>query len=188
MKAGITIDTERLHLRHWRNDDLDVLHRLNSDERIMHFFPFRRNRKQSAELLEKIRKTLATDGFAWAAVTRADSGDTIGFSGLCNVRFEASFTPAVEIGWRFLPEHWGRGYATEAAEALLDHGFADLGLREIVSFAVPGNRASVAVMERIGMTARPDLDFDMPGISDEHAHLRRHVFYSIKREDWQGRE
>jgi RimJ/RimL family protein N-acetyltransferase len=92
----------------------------------------------------------------------------------------------IEIGWRLAPEYWGKGYATEAAEAWLAFGFETLGLDEIVSFAVAGNRRSTAVMERIGMKADPASDFDHPAIGDDYAHLRRHVTYRLSRADWQA--
>jgi ribosomal-protein-alanine N-acetyltransferase len=57
-------------------------------------------------------------------------------------RFEAHFTPCVEIGWRLAAKHWGQGYATEAASVVLDHAFGPLGLEQVVSFTVPANRRS----------------------------------------------
>ncbi|MEX0345924.1 MAG: GNAT family N-acetyltransferase [Rhizobiaceae bacterium] len=185
MKAGKTIETDRLILRHWQADDLDAFHSLNSDETVMHFFPFRRSRAQSLEMFKNIAATVAKGGITWCAAELKQEGKVVGFTGLAEVKFEASFTPAVEIGWRFLPAYWGNGYASEAAAALLDHGFSDLGLSEIVAFAVPANTASTAVMKRIGMTATPELDFDMPGIDAEFAHLRRHAVYKITRGEWQ---
>ena len=92
--------------------------------------------------------------------------------------FEAITKP--EVARRY----WGHGYTTEAAKKLLEFGFEEKELDEIVSFAVAGNTRSVAVMRRIGMldTGR---DFDMPGIDDAHAELRRHVLYTIDRAIWQ---
>jgi RimJ/RimL family protein N-acetyltransferase len=100
--------------------------------------------------------------------------------GLTVPDFKAHFTPCVEIGWRLAHEHWGRGYATEAALAALDFGFQRLGLAEIVSFTVPANRRSRGVMERIGMTRTPADDFDHPYLPDGHP-LRRHVLYRATR-------
>lgn len=184
MKAGKTIETERLILRHWELDDIDAFHNLNSDEEVMRFFPFRRSRAQSLEMFRNLAANVADGGLTWCAAELKQDGKVAGFTGLADVKFEASFTPAVEIGWRYLPAYWGNGYATEAAAALLDHGFRDLGLSEIVAFAVPANRASTAVMTRIGMTAAPELDFDMPGIGREFSHLRRHAVYKITRDGW----
>ena len=95
-------------------------------------------------------------------------------------QFEAHFTPCVEVGWRLSRQYWGSGYATEAARAVLDFGFRQLELAEIVSFTVPANRRSRSVMERIGMTYSPDDDFENPRIPQGHK-LRHHVLYRIKR-------
>ncbi|RPI10335.1 MAG: N-acetyltransferase, partial [Actinobacteria bacterium] len=75
----------------------------------------------------------------------------LGFVGLAAPRFDAPFTPCIEIGWRLARRFWGKGYASEAARGALEHGFGELGLREIVSFTTVGNAASRRVMERIGM-------------------------------------
>lgn len=98
--------------------------------------------------------------------------------GLSIPRFEAHFTPCVEVGWRLAADHWGRGYATEAGRAALRFGFEQLGLEEIVSFTVSANERSRRVMNRIGMVHRPVDDFDMPATSER---LRRHVLYRITR-------
>jgi RimJ/RimL family protein N-acetyltransferase len=105
----------------------------------------------------------------------------IGFVGLQYVNFEASFTPAVEIGWRLAYEYWGRGYATEAARAVLDHAFKQLKLSEVVAFTVVSNRQSRKVMQKIGMRYDPQGDFDHPDF-DHNSPLRRHVLYRVSKE------
>jgi RimJ/RimL family protein N-acetyltransferase len=102
----------------------------------------------------------------------------IGFAGLAVPRFTAAFTPCVEIGWRLAVEHWGKGYATEAARLALAYGFETAGLAEIVSFTTVANLRSRAVMERLGMHRDPADDFDHPSLPDGHP-LRRHVLYRI---------
>ena len=99
-----------------------------------------------------------------------------GFVGLSVPRFEAHFTPCVEVGWRLAPEHWGQGFAAEAAMAALTFGFEQLALREIVSFTVPTNLRSRGLMERIGMTHELADDFDHPMFDISH-RLCRHVLY-----------
>jgi RimJ/RimL family protein N-acetyltransferase len=94
--------------------------------------------------------------------------------------FEAHFTSCVEIGWRLAFEHWGRGYATEAARAAVDCGFRRLGLQEIVAFTVPANWRSIRVMEQLGMTRSPAEDFDHPRLPAGH-RLYRHVLYRLRR-------
>lgn len=96
--------------------------------------------------------------------------------GLAIPRFQAHFTPCVEVGWRLAAEHWGHGYATEAARASVNFGFQLLNLKEIVSFTVPANYKSRRVMERIGMTHSSADDFNHP---DAPERLRRHVLYRI---------
>ncbi len=92
--------------------------------------------------------------------------------------FEAHFTPAVEVGWRFARWAWGRGYASEAARAAVVYGFDQLKLGDIVSFTAVPNVRSQAVMRRIGMVHDVDGDFDHPRIADGHP-LRRHVLYRL---------
>src|SRR5688572_10528779 len=84
-------------------------------------------------------------------------------------RRAAHFTPCVEIGWRLALVHWGKGYATEAARAVLNHAFTRLGIAEIVALTAPNNRRSRAVMEKIGMTRDPNGDFDHPELKHASA-------------------
>jgi RimJ/RimL family protein N-acetyltransferase len=104
----------------------------------------------------------------------------IGFVGLSVPRFVAHFTPCVEIGWRLSKEHWGNGYASEAATACLRFGFEKLTLKQIVAFTVPLNKRSIGVMERIGMSRNPADDFDHPNLPPGD-RLRRHVLYRMNR-------
>ena len=113
-------------------------------------------------------------------------GGVLGFTGLLPATFDAPFTPAVEVGWRFARAAWGHGFATEAASAALDHGFDVAGLDEIVAMAVPRNHRSLAVMERLGMRRDAGGDFDHPRIEPGHP-LRRHVLYRIAAAEWRER-
>lgn len=184
MKAGASIATDRLVLRHWRPDtDAKIFHRLNNDEQVMHFYPFRRDRAESDAAMVRFADMIARNGYGWCAATLRDGGDVIGLCGLARTH-DLPFAPATEIGWRILPEHWRKGYASEAASALLAHGFNELGLDEIVSFAVHDNHASSGVMRSIGMVAEPHRDFDHPGVPDTCPHLKRHVFYRITAAQW----
>jgi RimJ/RimL family protein N-acetyltransferase len=107
-------------------------------------------------------------------------GPFIGFVGLSVPRFTAPFTPCVEIGWRLSREHWGNGYASEAASACLHFGFEKLTLKQIVAFTVPINKRSIGVMERIGMSRNPADDFDHPNLPLGDP-LQRHVLYRLNR-------
>ena len=88
--------------------------------------------------------------------------------------------PCAEIGWRLAAAHWGRGYATEAALAVLVHAWDVLGLAEVVSFTSVGNARSRAVMERLGLRRDPADDFDHPNLPPGHP-LRPHVLYRLAR-------
>lgn len=117
---------------------------------------------------------------------RAD-GEFLGFVGLAVPSFAAPFTPCIEVGWRLAPEAWGHGYATEGAREAVRFGFERLGLAQIVSFTVPANVRSRAVMERLGMTHDPADDFDHPNLPVGHP-LRSHVLYRLARRAWEDAE
>ena len=183
------IRTERLILRNWEDRDRKLFHRINSDERVMEFFPFRRNRAETDAKMDEFRGWIEEDGYGFAAAEIAATGECIGFVGLLDTDDVPSLPySAIEIGWRLAPEFWGKGYVTEASEAWLAFGFETLKLDEIVSFAVAENHRSTAVMKRLGMRADPSADFDHPDVPDSHPHLKRHVMYRLSREDWQARK
>lgn len=176
MNEPATLTTRRLNLRNWRESDLPAFAALNADPRVMEFLPKVLAREESDALAGRIVENLARDEFGLWAVEVPGVAPFIGFVGLNVPTFEAHFTPCVEVGWRLAHEHWGKGYATEAATAVLHHGFDKLGLKEIVSFTVTANVRSRRVMERIGMTYSPADDFDHPKLPEGHP-LRPHVLY-----------
>ena len=176
-------ETERLILREWRDGDRDPFARLNVDPRVTEFLGHALTRVESDALVDRIVLHWAEDGVGQWSVERRDDGAFLGFTGLALHRFEAPFMPAIEVGWRFAFDAWGHGYATEAARAALAFGFEDRGLEEIVSFTVPMNVRSRAVMERLGMIRDPADDFDHPNLPPE-SPLRRHVLYRLSRADW----
>jgi RimJ/RimL family protein N-acetyltransferase len=145
----------------------------------MEHFPAVLTRVESDAFAARIRAELAERGFGLWAVEAPGVAPFIGFTGLAVPRFAAHFTPCVEIGWRLAREHWGRGYAPEAARAALAFGFERLGLAEIVSFTALGNARSRRVMEKLGMTHDPAGDFEHPGLPPGHP-LRRHVLYRAR--------
>ena len=182
------IRTERLALRSWQDSDRPLFHRINSDEQVMEFFPFRRNRAESDAVMDRLQAWIDANDFGFAAVELAETGQCLGFCGLYRDDGLRALFPAgtVEIGWRLAPEYWGKGYASEAARAWLAFGFETLGLAEIVSFAVWNNCRSTAVMERLGMRRDASADFDHPRVPDTHPQLRRHSAYRLSRNDWVG--
>jgi 3-dehydroquinate dehydratase/shikimate dehydrogenase len=168
--------TDRLRLRQWTERDREPFARLNADARVMEFFPATLSTSESDALAGAIETHITQNGWGLWAVEIPGVTSFAGFTGLSRPRFEAHFTPCVEVGWRLDREFWGRGYATEGALAALQFGFETLGLDEIVSFTTARHAASRRVMERIGMTHDPVDDFDYPGWPVGH-NLRRHVLY-----------
>jgi RimJ/RimL family protein N-acetyltransferase len=175
-----SLRTERLLLRRWRPEDRPLFAELNADARVVEFLPRALAREESDAVADRIENHFALHGFGLWAVEIPDLTRFAGFIGLATPRFEAAFTPCVEIGWRLAAEHWGRGYATEGARAALEFGFRELQLAEILSFTVPSNVRSRRVMEKIGMQHSPADDFDHPLLPIGHP-LRRHVLYRMGR-------
>jgi RimJ/RimL family protein N-acetyltransferase len=174
------LKTERLLLRKWKPTDLEEFARINADPKVCEFLPSVMRYGESNKLAYSIMSHFEKHAFGLWAVERVDIGRFIGFTGLSIPSFTAHFTPCVEIGWRLGSEHWGKGYATEAAKAALAHGFEQLKLPEIVSFTSLRNERSRAVMEKIGMKHNPDDDFFHPRLDHDHP-LALHVLYRAKR-------
>ncbi|MBL8851474.1 MAG: GNAT family N-acetyltransferase [Planctomycetaceae bacterium] len=179
MSAAETIVTERLLLRRWQPDDRAPFAALNADPVVREFLPGCLTRAESDAAVDRIEEHFAEHGFGLWALEAPGVTPFAGFVGLNVPRFEAHFTPCVEIGWRLAAECWGRGYATEAARACLRYGFEQLGRAEIFSFTVPGNVRSRRVMKKIGMTHDPADDFEHPTLPVGHP-LRPHVLYRIQ--------
>lgn len=184
----IPLRTQRLIIRNWQEGDRDLFFRINSDDEVMRHFPHRRTRAESDAFFDRLCADIQVKGFGFTALELAQSGQCLGFAGLHADSVVPSLPAGtIEIGWRLAPEFWGKGYVTEAAEALVRHGFEEMGLDEIVSFAVWSNERSLAVMKRIGMRPDPSGDFDHPRVPDSHPHLKRHLLYRLSRVDWRKR-
>lgn len=174
--AGPELHTERLLLRRWTKADREPFAAINADPDVMRCLLGPLSREDSDAMIDRIEGHFDRNGFGFWAVELPSGPGLIGMVGLAVVGFEANFTPAVEIGWRLASDQWGRGYATEAAAVAMRFGFENLGLSEVVAFTLPGNLASRAVMERLGMTHDPADDFEHPKLPQGHP-FRRHVLY-----------
>lgn len=175
-----TIETNRLILRQWQKEDIEVFARINQDPQVMQYFPALLSIEETAALIEHIHQHFLQHGFGPWAATLKPTGELVGFVGLNIPSFEAHFTPCVEILWRLGSEHWGRGYATEAAKEVIKVGFEKHGVKEIVAFTVPANKRSIRVMEKIGMVRDSKDDFYHPKLAPGHP-LSKHVLYRILR-------
>ncbi|WP_309713350.1 GNAT family N-acetyltransferase [Pseudolysinimonas sp.] len=169
--------TARLVLREWREEDRDGWAAMNADPEVMEYFPATLDRALADAAFDRISTALSARGWGLWAVEH--EGRFLGFTGLSPVGFEATFTPAIEIGWRLRRDAWGHGFATEAAQEVMRFAFDDLGIPELVSFTSVGNERSRSVMGRLGFTHDPCDDFDNPNVA-EGDPLRRHVLYRLR--------
>lgn len=172
--------TARVWLRRWRADDSEPFARINSDPDVMRHFPALLTRAESDALIGRFNAHFDDYGYGIWALEIPGVTSLAGFVGFKHVDFDAPFAPAVEIGWRMRRDLWGQGYATEAADAVLAHGFDALGFDEIISFTTYDNMRSRAVMERIGMMRDEAHDFDHPKLPLGHRQ-RPHVLYRARR-------
>ena len=175
--------TSRLRLRSWTDADRDSFAVLALHPDITRYLTAVRSREDADAWIDRQIAREAEDGICFWAAEDRETGALVGSVGLSRLRYEAHFTPAVELGWRIARPSWGLGYAPEAAAAAIRHGFEILSLPEIVAVTVPANANSQSVMRKLGMTRDEGGDFDHPQIPDGH-ELKRHVLFRITREAW----
>ena len=165
----------RVLLRQWRDDDREPYAAINADPEVMRYLGGLRSRAESDGFIDWASGLIAERGWGLWAVEVIDGPPFIGVVGL-NETHEPE--DAVEVSWKLAREHWGHGFASEAAREAVRFGFEQLGLDEIVSMTVPANARSRRLMERLGMTHDPNDEFDRP---DRRAGLTRHFLYRIAR-------
>ena len=174
----MTLASSRIRLRRWCDDDREAFAAMNADPRVMEFFKSRLDRLESDAMVDRIQNHFDEYGFGLWAIQVPGVAPFIGFTGLAWARFNARFTPSVEVGWRLAYQYWGYGYATDAARMALGYGFDTLALPEVVSFTSAINDRSRRVMERLGMRRDAADDFDYPSFPEGHP-LRPHVLYRL---------
>ena len=177
------LETERLILRTWVDEDLESMFAINQDTKVMEYFPGLQDLQMTKNFIDKVNAHFENHGYSLYAAIRKDTNEFIGFIGLLIADFESHFTPATEIGWRLSSSHWGKGFATEGAKAVLDYAFRVLKIPEIVSFTAAGNAKSIRVMQKIGLQHNEADDFDHPKL-DDTSPLKRHVLYRLSREQY----
>lgn len=171
----IYAETERLVLRSWREADLLPFVAMNMDGEVMKYFPALLTAEQTEAFYHRIQDEFDTKGFGLYAVELKATGEFVGYVGLHEIGFSAYFTPGIEIGWRLASTHHKRGYAPEAATAVLSLA-RDMGIKSLHSFTALQNSPSEKVMQKIGM--RMAGYFDHPNVAAD-SPLYRHVRYTI---------
>ncbi len=170
------LTTERLILRRWTDADRAPFAEMNANPEVMRYFPNVMTEQETDSMVDRIEQGFENNGFGLWAVEI--DGRFAGLTGLNRTTFETPMGPHVEIGWRFARWAWGQGYATEAAQCVLDAAFPDLGLSEVYSFTTETNLPSERVMQRIGMKRRTDLDFDHPNTPEWWG--AKHIVYQAE--------
>lgn len=153
------IRTARLTLRPWREADRPALAALNADPEVAADLGGPLSRAASDAKLDRYRATFDRHGFSRLAI-EDEAGRFVGYAGVMPSRPDHPLGPHIEIGWRLARPAWGKGYATEAARAVLEDAFARLGIAEVLAYTSADNARSQAVMARLGMRRDPLLDFD----------------------------
>lgn len=140
--------TERLILRPFQMSDRAPYARMNADPDVMRYLGGPISGAETERQMIFANQSWAQSRVGKIAVTlRSDET----FLGMCGLSFEKWYPDDLELGWRLAPAYWGKGYATEAAFAWLDYGYATLRARRIISIADVPNQRSIAVMKRLGM-------------------------------------
>jgi RimJ/RimL family protein N-acetyltransferase len=149
----IMLETPRLILRRWREEDVAPMAAVNADPEVMRWIRDGSvlDEQQTRGRIQAWESEWESQGFGLFAVEIRSTGELAGFTGLSVPDFLPEVLPAVEVGWRLGPSHWGRGLATEAAAAAVRFGFRERGLERIVSITQVGNDASERVMTKLGM-------------------------------------
>lgn len=171
------LETSRLILRDWKQEDISEFARLNSDNRVMEYFLKKLSCEETIAFYNRIQEEFMSCGFGLYAVECKEDHSFVGYVGLHHFVFDVDFSPAIEIGWRLLPEVWGKGFATEAASACLEYARKQLKLKEVYSFTSLPNKRSERVMQKIGMIRIKE--FNHPLVDPNHL-LCKHVLYKME--------
>jgi RimJ/RimL family protein N-acetyltransferase len=180
LTQALQLETPRLILRRWQEADRVPFAAMNADPVVMHYFASPFTTEQSDRSIDRYLAAFDREGFSFFAATLRDTGAFVGTIGLQTMRDVVPNLPqpAIEIGWRLTQASQGKGLATEGARTIVDFAFNQLGLAEVVAITALPNRASRHVMEKLGMTHRPELDFNHPRIPAGHQY-ERHTLYSL---------
>jgi RimJ/RimL family protein N-acetyltransferase len=174
--------TERLILRNWQERDRPLFHRINSDERVMEFFPFRRDRAAADAKMDELNAAIDRNGFGFAAAEIAATGQCIGFIGITRTD-DLPFVPAgtIEIGWRL-----GQGLCWRGGGGLARLRLRDAWPRRDRVPRRPRQSSLHRGHEAARHDHRPSRGFRPTGHSGQHPSLKRHVFYRLARKTWQA--
>lgn len=173
----VHIETDRLIMRNLKDEDAQGMFAMDSDPEVHAFLGNKpiATLKDAENAINFIRGQYSAYGIGRWAVVEKESGEFIGWNGF---KFMTDIvnnrTAYYDLGYRFMKKHWGKGYASEAAIATLNHGFIELGLKEIVGIADVAHTASNVILKKVGLIKRNEFQYDGT----------LHNFYSLTREEF----
>ncbi len=170
------LETERLILRQWKENDYRPFIHMGLDPEVMQYFPNLLTPEESIHFIKQTTNIIEENNWGLWAVELKENHEFIGFIGLINQPTQFDFSPCIEISWRLAKAFWGKGYAREGAQIVLEYAFNTLNLNKVVSFTATINQPSEAVMKKLGM--RKVKIFNHPKLPTKH-HLTKHVLYEI---------
>ncbi len=167
------LETKRLRIRLFREDDLDRLDEIHSDPEAMRYMGQVRTREQSRDLIRKYTDDFPKNRFTMWALEAKDSNDLVGRAGLSFL----DGTDEIEVGYLIDRKYWGQGFATEAAAACVGYGFEEVDLDWIVGIVQPPNKASLRVLEKLGFVY----------LRDDHYYEADVLYHRIEKSRWTSR-
>lgn len=169
--------SDRLGFRNWTSTDIDKMHEINSDEKVMEFFPSIPTKEQTTEFVHRMMNQFDEKGFCYFAVDKLDDNEFIGFIGLSEQTYKADFTPCIDIGWRIDSNEWNKGFATEGAKKCLEYAFDNLKLENVYSIAPKINKKSEHIMTKIGLKKQYEFKHSL---LDNYEDLKTCVLYKTE--------
>lgn len=182
----VVVETDRLKLREWREADKPLLASIHADPEVMQFLGGAKTASESNDVVEQLMHLSAIGEPTFWAAERIEDGALLGAVGLHCIGAEFPFGPALEAGWRLGRDHWGKGYATEAARAVLDYAFENLDAPRVYAFTALANKGSEKVMQRLGLERVQGGEFPHPDLLPTDPSSR-HLLYVVERTMWQSR-
>jgi RimJ/RimL family protein N-acetyltransferase len=171
----VVIETDRLILRRWEDRDVAPYAALTADARVMDWLGGTLTADHAADHIAGMDDHFEDFGYGRYAIERKADGAFLGYAGVARI-WPGLPVSGAEAGWRLAHEHWGQGYATEAARAAIAEALNRFGLPEVLAFTAETNLRSQAVMNRLGLARDPSRDFDHPRLSPGDP-LRRHLVF-----------
>jgi RimJ/RimL family protein N-acetyltransferase len=181
----VLLETERMRLRRFTGEDVDLLVDLDSDPEVMRYITYGVSTPREAYVATYLPRWFAIYAaqphLGYFAAEHRDSGAFLGWFHLRDDRIEPEY---LELGYRLRREAWGAGFATEGARALVHHGFARAGAGQISARTLVHNVASQRVMEKCGLRRVGSFVYAADVIAGRSEDERAAVKYSITRSEW----